>query len=102
LTTLVSFNSEDSGTGRGGQGWNLRGDLIADATGDLFGTTASGGSGTAANPANGTLFEIKKTAGGYAGTPTTLVSFNLDDPDAPQPPWPAYSPTPTATFSARP
>ncbi len=25
---------------------------------------------------DGTVFEIKKTAGGYASTPTTLVSFN--------------------------
>ena len=29
--------------------------------------------------ADGTVFEIAKTAGGYASTPTTLVSFNGAD-----------------------
>src|SRR5580704_6562963 len=44
---------------------------IADANGNLFGTTAEGG------PSHrGTVFEIAKTAGGYASTPTTLASFN--------------------------
>ena len=38
--------------------------LIADANGDLFGTTSAGGAGNA-----GTVFEIAKTAGGYASTP---------------------------------
>ena len=52
--TLVSFNGAD--------GDQPRGSLIADANGDLFGTTGS------------TVFEIAKTAGGYASTPTTLVS----------------------------
>src|SRR5262249_53783014 len=67
--------------------------LIADAHGDLFGTTASGGAYD-----YGTVFEIVKTAHGYASTP---------------PPWSvstaptvlrrsaACSPTPTATYSAR-
>jgi hypothetical protein len=46
------------------------GSLIADATGNLFGTTAGGGT----NDINGgTVFEITKTADGYASTPTTLV-----------------------------
>ena len=44
------------------------GSLIADSNGDLFGTTERG--------ENGTVFEIAKTAGGYASTPTILVSFN--------------------------
>ena len=45
--------------------------MIADANGDLFGTTDSGGAND-----DGTVFEILKTAAGYASTPTTLVSFN--------------------------
>ena len=45
--------------------------LIADANGDLFGTTQVGGA-----DGFGTVFEILKTAAGYASTPTTLVSFN--------------------------
>ena len=63
VTTLVSFN--------GANGIDPVGSLIADANGDLFGTTAGGGANNA-----GTVFEIAKTATGYASTPTTLVSFN--------------------------
>ena len=55
------------------------GSLIADSAGDLFGTTSAGG----ANEADGTAFEIAKTAGGYASTPTTLVSFDLVDGEIP-------------------
>ena len=62
-TTLVSFD--------GTNGANPYSGLIADAAGDLFGTTVSGGAN-----GNGTVFEIVKTATGYASTPTTLVSFN--------------------------
>ena len=62
-TTLVSFNGAD--------GANPVGSLIADANGDLFGTTFGGGAN-----GDGTVFEIAKTATGYASTPTTLVSFN--------------------------
>jgi uncharacterized repeat protein (TIGR03803 family) len=61
--TLVFFN--------GTNGSAPRGSLIADAHGDLFGTTSQGGA-----YGDGTVFEIVKTAHGYAGTPTTLVSFN--------------------------
>jgi hypothetical protein len=65
-TTLVSFNSTD--------GANPYAGLIADANGNLFGTTSSGGvSG------NGTVFELAKTSTGYAVTPTTLVNFNSTD-----------------------
>src|SRR5262249_31096295 len=46
--------------------------LIADAHGNLFGTTANSG---ADQTGAGTVFEIVKTASGYASTPTTLVSF---------------------------
>ena len=64
LTTLVSFN------GTNGQYPDIA-DLITDAAGDLFGTTFDGGVNNV-----GTVFEITKTGGGYASTPTTLVSFN--------------------------
>jgi uncharacterized repeat protein (TIGR03803 family) len=63
LTTLVSFNQAN--------GANPFGSLIADAHGDLFGTTGGGGANN-----HGTVFEIAKTANGYASTPITLVSFN--------------------------
>ena len=63
-TTLVSFNDTN--------GPLPDGSLIADSNGDLFGTTQSRGS-----PNDGTVFEIAKTATGYAGAPTTLVSFNF-------------------------
>jgi uncharacterized repeat protein (TIGR03803 family) len=65
-TTLVSFNGSD--------GVDPTGSLIADANGDLFGTTHGGGAN-----GYGTVFEIAKTASGYASTPTTLVSFNGAD-----------------------
>ena len=41
-----------------------------DASGNLFGTTLSGGANNA-----GTVFEIKKTGGVYASAPTVLTSF---------------------------
>jgi uncharacterized repeat protein (TIGR03803 family) len=70
LTTLVSFcslaNCADGDFPIAG--------LIADANGNLFGTTIIGGSGAGAHN-RGTVFEIAKTATGYAITPTTLVSF---------------------------
>jgi uncharacterized repeat protein (TIGR03803 family) len=62
-TTLVDFN--------GTNGSQPTGSLIADAHGDLFGTTFAGGPN-----GYGTVFEIVNTAHGYASTPTTLVSFN--------------------------
>jgi len=62
LTPLVSFNGTDGAEPLAG--------LIADANGNLFGTTASGGAN-----GGGTVFEIAKIAGGYASTPTVLVSF---------------------------
>ena len=65
-TVLVSFcalaNCADGAAPEAG--------LIADANRNLFGTTAAGGAN-----AGGTVFEIAKTAGGYASTPTTLVNF---------------------------
>jgi hypothetical protein len=71
LTTLVSFNSSD--------GAFPYGSLIADAAGNLFGTTLVGGAFGA-----GTVFEILKTGGSYASTPTTLVHFNGPNGGGPQ------------------
>jgi uncharacterized repeat protein (TIGR03803 family) len=62
LTTVVSFNGAD--------GYGPVGSLIADAAGNLYGTTANGGANE-----DGTVFEIAKTKHGYASAPTTLVSF---------------------------
>ena len=62
LTTLVSFNRYNDGIG----------DLIADASGNLFGTSGTG----AAIGEYSTVYEIAKTAGGYASTRATLVSFS--------------------------
>jgi uncharacterized repeat protein (TIGR03803 family) len=64
--TLVSFTGADGG--------DPFGSLIADVAGDLFGTTYAGGT-----DGDGTVFEIAKTKGGYAGAPTTLVSFTGAD-----------------------
>ena len=64
--TLVSFDGTNGG--------NPYGALIADANGDLLGTTGSGGAN-----GDGTVFEIVKSTNGYASTPTTLVSFNGAD-----------------------
>jgi uncharacterized repeat protein (TIGR03803 family) len=64
LNTLASFN--------GTNGLYPAADLIADAAGDLFGTTSEGGAYN-----DGTVFEIAKTGGSYASTPTTLINFNF-------------------------
>ena len=61
--TLVSFNGTNGASPEAG--------LIADSSGNLFGTTMLGGAYN-----DGTVFEIVKTPSGYASTPTTLVSFN--------------------------
>ena len=82
LNTLVTFG------GSNGAIPEDRGRLIADAHGNLFGTTGFGGASSACTGGCGTVFEIKvdsTTATGYASTPTTLVSFNGTDgsfPDA--------------------
>ncbi|MBV9119036.1 MAG: hypothetical protein JOY63_16890 [Acetobacteraceae bacterium] len=65
-TTLVSFNGPNGATPHGG--------LTADGNGDLFGTTEVGGPNN-----DGTVYEIVKTAFGYANTPTTLASFDGAD-----------------------
>jgi uncharacterized repeat protein (TIGR03803 family) len=63
VKTLVNFN--------GINGSHLQSGLIADANGDLFGTTFDGGANN-----DGTVFEIAKTASCYATTPTILLSFD--------------------------
>ncbi len=72
-TTLVSFNGTNGADPEAG--------LVADANGDLFGTTTGGANG-------GTVFELKNTgslaAPIYSSTPITLVSFNETDGDDPQ------------------
>ena len=70
LTTLVSFCSLFSCV----DGANPRGGLIADANGNLFGTTVAGGADGFGDD-GGTVFEIAKTTSGYASTATILVSF---------------------------
>lgn len=66
LTTLHSFNSAD--------GYQPMGDLLADAAGNLYGTTSAGGAN-----GHGTVFEI--AAGTHAFT--TLYSFSGADGAAP-------------------
>ena len=72
-TVLVSFDFTD--------GANAVGGLVADASGNLFGTTSSGGSNYA-----GTVFEIPYDASTntYASTPTVLVSFDVSGGEDPQ------------------
>ncbi len=60
---LVSF----SGTGNRGP----VSALVADAAGNLFGTTYKGGAN-----GQGMVFEIAKTANGYASSATTLANFS--------------------------
>jgi uncharacterized repeat protein (TIGR03803 family) len=70
-TTLISFDNTDGAMPFSG--------VIADAEGNLFGTTYFGGAN-----GDGTVFEIAKTADGYANTPTTLVNFDGSDGANPQ------------------
>ena len=60
---LANFTSSVGASGPGGR-------LLVDATGNLFGTTLSGGAN-----GSGTVFEIQKIGGVYATTPTILASF---------------------------
>jgi uncharacterized repeat protein (TIGR03803 family) len=73
LTTLVSFCALQPNCA---DGLIPDGALILDADGNLFGTTTDGGAAAGSGRGGeGTVFEIAKTATGYATTPTTLVSF---------------------------
>jgi uncharacterized repeat protein (TIGR03803 family) len=73
--TLVSFNGTDGYAPQDNS-------LIADANGNLFGTTQGGGANNL-----GTVFEIVNNGTGaalsYASTPITLVSFNGTDGSEP-------------------
>ena len=71
VTTSVDFNF--------GNGSAPSGDLIADIRGNLFGTTSAGGT-----HGKGTVFEVAKTPGGYASSPTILVSFKGSDGATPK------------------
>ena len=73
-TTLFTFFNLTDGA-------NPYGGLVADAAGDLFGTTANDGGSPSGY---GTVFEIKKTGAGYASAPTTLVVFDGLDGAEPQ------------------
>jgi uncharacterized repeat protein (TIGR03803 family) len=70
LTTLVGFGLLPS-FADGADPWAS---LIADANGNLLGTTSEGGA-----YGGGTVFEIAKTDAGYASSVATLVSFNGSD-----------------------
>jgi len=72
--TAAGYASTPSVLASFGFGGNPRSSLIADANGDLFGTTGEDGA-----DGDGTVFEIAKTATGYASTSTILVSFNSTD-----------------------
>jgi uncharacterized repeat protein (TIGR03803 family) len=78
LTTLVNFNGTSTGFPQGS--------LIADASGDLFGTTTDiAPYGDDLGPSGyGTVFEVAKTAGGYSRTPILLASFNFTDGASPE------------------
>ena len=69
-TVLVSFKGSDGASPKAG--------VIADAAGNLFGTTSAGGTNQ-----QGTVFEIAKTRGGYSSTPTTLINFSVSNGAAP-------------------
>jgi hypothetical protein len=69
LTNLVNFNNTNGAYPQAG--------LIADAAGDLFGTTSAGGS-----LGDGTVFELVHSGGGY--TLTNLVNFNSTNGASPQ------------------
>jgi uncharacterized repeat protein (TIGR03803 family) len=71
-TVLVTFN--------GANGAQPNGPLLADASGNLYGTTQSGGANNL-----GTVFEVVKPSGGWTAglTPTVLVSFNDADGENP-------------------
>ena len=73
-TTLAIFN--------GTNGANPDGALIANAAGDLFGTTSAGSTTASGLPGSGTVFEIPYQGNGVYGAVTTLVTFNGTGPHA--------------------
>ena len=68
LNTLVTFDGNDGAA-------PTNAGVIADAAGNLFGTTATG----PVNLGGGTVFEISKTNGSYASAPKVLVGFDGTD-----------------------
>ena len=86
-TILASFNLADGLAPEGG--------LLIDGAGNLWGTTSGGGPGTS----NGEVFEIAKTATGYASTPTVVVGFDSEQANADRPT--LSSLMPLGTCSAR-
>jgi hypothetical protein len=74
LTTLIGLNFTD--------GVIPQGSLLFDSDGDLFGATQSGGEGSVPE---GAVFEIAKTAGGYASSPTPLINFDAEEEDGGNP-----------------
>jgi uncharacterized repeat protein (TIGR03803 family) len=71
ITTLVTFD--------GANGKSPYGAMVADSQGNLYGTTDAGGA-----HGDGTLYEIAKTATGYASTATILINFDGADGANPQ------------------
>ncbi len=68
-TTVAGFDGSGAGANPGGQ-------LLVDASGNLFGTTAGGGAGgTGGASGAATVFELKNTGGVYATAPIVLASF---------------------------
>ena len=72
LTTLVNFPYPTSGAG------SPLTDLIADSRGDLIAASPLGPYND--GDTSGLVFEIAKTSGGYANTPTTVSSFDGANP----------------------
>ena len=73
-TTLAIFN--------GTNGANPDGALIANAAGDLFGTTSAGSTTASGLPGSGTVFKIPYQGNGVYGALTTLATFNGTGPHA--------------------
>lgn len=73
LTTLIALNFTD--------GAIPQGSLLFDSDGDLFGATQSG----EGSVPEGAVFEIAKTAGGYASSPATLINFDAEEEDGGNP-----------------
>jgi len=72
LTTLASFSGADGAH-------PTYGNLLADADGNLYGTTLTGG--TAGDGTNGTVFELVNTGSGY--TLQTLASLDFTNGSSP-------------------
>jgi hypothetical protein len=74
-TVLASFNGTDGTSPVAG--------LIADAAGDLIGTTGGGRSYTGDGYGGGIAFEIAKISNGYVRTPTVVAGFTVGNGEWP-------------------